>query len=427
MPVLLDGRALCQLREVVPANDFEVEVDINGSITSWFSVSHPGVPSQVELDAAEAAINADPSLCFEDPIVPLDTDDLPEGSSNLYYTNTRVSANVDVVANTASRHDPVTLGSGNDPRVTLSGQEITADLSDLDDALTDISALQGQSHDPASLATGVDPRLSLAGQEFDLDLTDLDNAQTDIITLQSQAHDLVSLGGSNDPRLVLSNQELTLDLTDLDTAQANITALQSQAHDPATAAPGGALSETGQEFSITLDPDGDNVLTQSAAGLLAIVPSVAPELPILEVALTNGQSLNSAVYGTLTYSAILVDEGVGATINVNGSLSVPIGRYFAICQLGLSSLQERTNIGMRLYNDTSGFTLIEVQGSGYIRGLDGHNEASTIAVGTFFQPNDTDEILVQTRRLANAGTVNLVNATGNAQSRLILMRVGIPT
>jgi len=37
--------------------------------------------------------------------IPNTTDDLPEGSSNLYYTDTRVSANSDVVLNTAYRHD----------------------------------------------------------------------------------------------------------------------------------------------------------------------------------------------------------------------------------------------------------------------------------------------------------------------------------
>lgn len=38
------------------------------------------------------------------PDVPQTTDNLTEGSVNLYYTNTRVSANTDVVANTTARH-----------------------------------------------------------------------------------------------------------------------------------------------------------------------------------------------------------------------------------------------------------------------------------------------------------------------------------
>ncbi len=32
------------------------------------------------------------------------TDDLPEGTTNLYYTEIRVSANTDVVANSSARH-----------------------------------------------------------------------------------------------------------------------------------------------------------------------------------------------------------------------------------------------------------------------------------------------------------------------------------
>lgn len=44
---------------------------------------------------------------------PVNTDDLSEGSNNLYYTEGRVSANTDVAANTGARHQPATLNTGN--------------------------------------------------------------------------------------------------------------------------------------------------------------------------------------------------------------------------------------------------------------------------------------------------------------------------
>ncbi len=51
------------------------------------------------------------------------TDDLIEGSANLYFTDARVSANSDVSANSASRHDALTLGTANG--LSLSGQQLS--------------------------------------------------------------------------------------------------------------------------------------------------------------------------------------------------------------------------------------------------------------------------------------------------------------
>lgn len=64
-------------------------------------------------------------------VVSLDTDDISEGSTNLYYTEARVSANTDVAANTAARHDAVTLNSDDPTQETLnlSGQEIQVNLA----------------------------------------------------------------------------------------------------------------------------------------------------------------------------------------------------------------------------------------------------------------------------------------------------------
>ena len=55
------------------------------------------------------------------------TSDLSEGT-NLYYTEARVSANTDVTANTAARHDAVTVTDTATVNLTLTGQDIKADV-----------------------------------------------------------------------------------------------------------------------------------------------------------------------------------------------------------------------------------------------------------------------------------------------------------
>ena len=57
---------------------------------------------------------------------PTDTDGLSEGSTNLYYTEARVSSNTDVAANTAARHAAVTLNADSKTQdaLILTGQEI---------------------------------------------------------------------------------------------------------------------------------------------------------------------------------------------------------------------------------------------------------------------------------------------------------------
>lgn len=64
------------------------------------------------------------------------TTDLQEGD-NLYYTEERVSANVDVAANTAARHNAVTL-AGTPDYITLAGQVITRGLIDLTTDVTGV-------------------------------------------------------------------------------------------------------------------------------------------------------------------------------------------------------------------------------------------------------------------------------------------------
>lgn len=63
--------------------------------------------------------------------VSLDTDDISEGSINLYYTEARVIANTDVSANTAARHAAVTLNGDDATQQTLnlSTQELQVNLA----------------------------------------------------------------------------------------------------------------------------------------------------------------------------------------------------------------------------------------------------------------------------------------------------------
>ncbi len=57
-----------------------------------------------------------------------DTDNLGEGAINLYYTEARVNANTNVAANTAARHDAVTIGSPANG-LSLSTQELSLALA----------------------------------------------------------------------------------------------------------------------------------------------------------------------------------------------------------------------------------------------------------------------------------------------------------
>ena len=56
-----------------------------------------------------------------------DTDKVTE-AGNLYYTEGRVDSNTNVAANTAKRHDPVTVEDSTEIDLTLTGQKIKADL-----------------------------------------------------------------------------------------------------------------------------------------------------------------------------------------------------------------------------------------------------------------------------------------------------------
>jgi len=99
---------------------------------------------RTKLDGIEdgAQVNTVDSVNSKTGIVILDTDDISEGSNNLYYTDTRVSTNSDVSANTNARHthnnktelDNITdAGSGqiitNTERTKLDGIEDGAEVN----------------------------------------------------------------------------------------------------------------------------------------------------------------------------------------------------------------------------------------------------------------------------------------------------------
>ena len=75
------------------------------------------------------------------------TNNLTEGSTNLYYTDVRVSANTDVAANTAARHSALTLGTSH-YGLSLSSQVLSMQLAttSLDGALlhTDWNTFNGK-------------------------------------------------------------------------------------------------------------------------------------------------------------------------------------------------------------------------------------------------------------------------------------------
>ena len=76
--------------------------------------------------ASEDVVGAVNSVNGQTGTVVLDTGDISE-NGNLYFTEARTSSNADVLANTAARHNAVTLGTANG--LSLSSQQISLDLS----------------------------------------------------------------------------------------------------------------------------------------------------------------------------------------------------------------------------------------------------------------------------------------------------------
>ncbi|NCD43404.1 MAG: hypothetical protein EOL88_15140, partial [Bacteroidia bacterium] len=93
---------------------------------------------------------------FDTRLATKDTDDLSEGLSNLYYTETRVSANTDVNANTGARHNAVTVLDSSEIDFTLTGQQITASLKagSIDETKLDTSVNESLDLADSSLQSG---------------------------------------------------------------------------------------------------------------------------------------------------------------------------------------------------------------------------------------------------------------------------------
>lgn len=93
--------------------------NLNG-ITDWkigdWAIFHGGTWQKVDNTDAVSSVNGFTGA------VSLTTSNIPEGPTNFYYTDARVSANTDVAANTASRHNPVYIGiTGNLNGLSIDG------------------------------------------------------------------------------------------------------------------------------------------------------------------------------------------------------------------------------------------------------------------------------------------------------------------
>ena len=302
--VLLNELHLCQLRLVVGSDDFEVEINELGEITSWTSASSPNVPAQAELDAAAAQLSADPSICetfgfgdgahpplslspISDPRLTLDTAE-QELSLDLSDLN---QAQTDIDALELQAHNPVTLAGTSDPELTLTGQELNLDLSTINAGIgansgdiqvnsDDIDALELQAHNPVTLATGSAAELTLVDQELNLDLSgieaDISTNATDIANLQTSNHPAITLGVGSDPALALSGQELVLTLP------------HGIDHNEVTLATGSAaeLTLTDQELNLDLSPIQTQIDDNS--GDITALQSLAHP-PISQLAGTSNQ------------------------------------------------------------------------------------------------------------------------------------------
>lgn len=130
------------------AND-EVDIDVDESNIVHQNLSGAGTNTHAQIDS-HIADTSNPHSVTATQVGLDDTDDLAEGALNLYYTEARVSANVDVAANTADRHthanktelDLVSDGDHDvrtdNPHGTSFTQAVAADIG------TDITAAEAE-------------------------------------------------------------------------------------------------------------------------------------------------------------------------------------------------------------------------------------------------------------------------------------------
>ena len=157
----------------------------------------------------------------------LNTDDITEGTTNKYYTDARVSSNTDVAANTAKRHDAVTVTDSSEIDLTLTGQDITASIKP---ASIDETKLDTSINTSLGLAnTSVQPGDNISSLTNDsnfinssgVNYTNLymnnaigTTASTVAAGDDSRFHNPVTLSGTPN-YLTLTGQNITLGLIDL--------------------------------------------------------------------------------------------------------------------------------------------------------------------------------------------------------------------
>ena len=129
--VHLDGTTTASEANFIIKQGAFLAIEGNSSATAKFRNTNSGntqitVPASSGTMALTSDITAAPvdSVNGETGTVVLDTDDISEGSSNLYYTDARVSANSSVAANTAKNSYPSADAT------KLSGIEANADVTD---------------------------------------------------------------------------------------------------------------------------------------------------------------------------------------------------------------------------------------------------------------------------------------------------------
>ena len=221
-----------------------------GDLNSNTSSRHDAVTLSAANDSALALNGQELTLTLpaalvdsvngERGIIILDTDDINEGTTNLYYTEARVSANTDVAANTAKVSADGSVTTHNDITSAGSGSIITA--AERGDITDNTSAR----HAAVTLSASSDNALTINGQELTLTLpaqtaapVDSVNGETGAVVLDTgdiaengnlyytearvdantnvaantaARHDAVTLGANNDSALALNGQELELTL-----------------------------------------------------------------------------------------------------------------------------------------------------------------------------------------------------------------------
>lgn len=128
--VHIDGTTTANEADVNVHGKFYIH-DANNATKAFFRLNSTGnvnlsIPTSSGTLALTSDITAAPvdSVNGETGTVVLDTDDISEGSSNLYYTDARVSANSSVAANTAKNTYPSADAT------KLAGIEANADVTD---------------------------------------------------------------------------------------------------------------------------------------------------------------------------------------------------------------------------------------------------------------------------------------------------------